>query len=127
MTICHTNILKQKRLQSVLSLITTECYLASLDLKDAYYSVPIHPDHTSTSKWPMLWPKKIYKTYETTYSYFKIIDGPIIAIYIDNLINVGLTFDECVENVIHNINKTFEFIGVNYTSRQIYILNKTVN
>ena len=29
-----------------------------------------------------------------------ILDGHIIAIYIDDLINVGLTFDECVENVI---------------------------
>ena len=28
------------------------------------------------------------------------LDGHIIATYIDDLINVGLTFDECVENVI---------------------------
>ena len=28
------------------------------------------------------------------------LDGHIIAIYIDELINVGLTFDECIENVI---------------------------
>ena len=28
------------------------------------------------------------------------LDGHIIAIYIDDLVNVGLTFDECIENVI---------------------------
>ena len=27
------------------------------------------------------------------------LDGHIIAIYIDDLVNVGLTFDECIENV----------------------------
>ena len=33
-------------LQPVLSLITPGCYLASLDMKDLYYSVPIQLDHT---------------------------------------------------------------------------------
>jgi len=28
-------------LQSVISLITPNCYMASVDLKDAYYCVPI--------------------------------------------------------------------------------------
>ena len=37
-------------LLSVLSLILPGCYLASLDLKDAYYSVPVHPDHTKFLK-----------------------------------------------------------------------------
>ena len=31
------------------------------------------------------------------------LDCHIIAIYIDDLINVGLTFHECVENVIVSI------------------------
>ena len=33
-------------ISSVLSLITPGCYLVSIDLKDAYYSVPIHTDYT---------------------------------------------------------------------------------
>ena len=32
-----------------------------------------------------------------------MLDGHIIVIYIDDLINVGLTFDECAENVIASI------------------------
>ena len=40
---------KMETLQSVLSLITPECYLASLDLEDSC-SVPIHPDHTKFLK-----------------------------------------------------------------------------
>ena len=31
-------------LTSALSLITKDCFKASIDLKDAYYSVPIHPE-----------------------------------------------------------------------------------
>ena len=62
--------------QSVLSLITPGCYWASLDLKDSSYSVPV-----ATLRF----------------------DGHIIAIHIDDLINVGLTFDECVENFITSI------------------------
>ena len=62
--------------QSVLSLITPGCYWASMDLKDASYSIPV-----ATLR----------------------LDSHIIAIYIDDLINLGLIFDECVENVITSI------------------------
>ena len=50
---------KMETIQSVLSLITPRCYLASLDLKDAYYSVPIHPDHTKVLKF--IWKNQLYK------------------------------------------------------------------
>ena len=45
--------------QSVLSLITPGCYLALLDLKDAYYSVPIHPDHTKVLRF--IWKNQLHK------------------------------------------------------------------
>ena len=41
---------KMETLQPVLSLITPGCYLASLDMKDPYYSVPIQLDHTKVEK-----------------------------------------------------------------------------
>ena len=41
---------KMKTLQSFFSLITPGCYLASMDL-NAYYSVPVHPDHTKCLKY----------------------------------------------------------------------------
>ena len=46
-------------LQLVLSLITPGCYLASLNLKDAYYSIPIHPDHTKFVKF--IWKNQLCK------------------------------------------------------------------
>ena len=50
---------KMKTLQSVLSLITPGCYLLSLDLKDAYHSVPIHLNHTKFLKF--IWKNQLYK------------------------------------------------------------------
>ena len=35
---------KMDNIHTALKLITRDCWMASLDLKDAYYSVPIHPD-----------------------------------------------------------------------------------
>ena len=104
-------------LRLVLSLITPGCYLASLNLKDAYYSVPIHPDHTKFLKF--IWknqlckflvlpnslccsPRKFTKLMKAPIAILRL-DGHIIAIYVDDLINVGLTFDECVENLIASI------------------------
>ena len=104
-------------LQSILSLIAPGCCLASLDLKDAYYSLAIHPDHTKFLKF--IWknqlykflvlpnglrcgPRKFTKLMKPPIATLKL-DGHTIAIYIDDLINVGLTFDECVENVIASI------------------------
>ena len=115
---------KMETLQSVLSLITPGCYLVSLDLKDAYYSVPIHPDHIKflTFIWKnklhkflvlpnglCCGPRKFTKLMKPPIATLRL-DGHIIAIYIDDLINVALTFDECVENVITSI-KLLNFLG----------------
>ena len=108
---------KVEKLQSVLSLITPGCYLASLDLEDAYYSIPIHQVHTKFLIF--IWKNQLYKSLVVPNGLccgprkFKKmmkspkctlrLDGHIIVIYIDDLINVGLTFDECVENVVISI------------------------
>ena len=55
---------KMETHQSVLSLITPGCYLASLDLKDAYYSVPIHSHHTKFVKF--IWKKSAVKGFCTS-------------------------------------------------------------
>ena len=110
--------------QSVLSLITPGCYLASLNLKYIYYSVLTHTDHTRLLKY--IWKNQLYKLLvllnglccgqrkvaklmEPPVATLRS-DGHIIAIYIDDLINVGLTFYECVENVITSI-KLLNLLG----------------
>ena len=102
---------KMETLQSVLSLITPGCYLTSLDLKDSY-SAPIHPDNTKFLKF--IWKNQLYKFLVLPNDlccgprkFTKLMKPPIatlrldchiIAIYIDDLINLGLTFDECGKN-----------------------------
>ena len=124
MKICHTYILKWKH--SVLSLITPGCYLASLDLKDVYYYVPIHPDHTKFLKF--IWKNQLYKFLVLPNGlccgprkFTKLMKlpkgtlslyGHIISIYSDDLINIGLTLEECVETVLASIKllNSLEFI-----------------
>ena len=40
---------KMGSLQSVLNIIRPNCWIASVDLKDTFYMVPIHLDHQSFS------------------------------------------------------------------------------
>ena len=36
---------KMESIQSVINAVTSNCFMASIDIKDAYYSVPIAPEH----------------------------------------------------------------------------------
>ena len=117
-------------LQSVLSLVTPGCYLALVALKDAYYSVPIYPDHTKFLKF--IWKNQLYKFLvccgpRNSTKLMKPpiatlrLDGHIIATYIDDLINVGLIFDECVENVITSIKLLKSLRFVIHTDKFIFL------
>ena len=105
-------------LQSILNLITPNCYLASIDLKDAYYTVPVHPDYTKYLKF--FWkgqlykflllpnglcsgPRKFTKLMKPPIATLRVA-GHIVAIYIDDLINVVLTYKECLDNIEVSIN-----------------------
>ena len=153
MKICYTYI-KTETLRSVLSLITLGCYLPSLCLKDVYYSVLIQPDHTKFLKF--IWKNQLFTflvipngLFCGPRKYKKLmkppiatlgLDGDIIAIYVDDLINVWLTFDECVKNVktsIKNLNspgflihpdksislpkQVITFLGFNINSKKMVI------
>jgi len=55
----HFNHFKMDTLQGVLSLMTPNCYTASVDLKDASYSVPIAVAHQKYLKFE--WGGKLYQ------------------------------------------------------------------
>jgi hypothetical protein len=50
---------KMESLSTVISLVKRNCYMASVDLKDAYYSVPIANEHQKYLKF--LWRGELYK------------------------------------------------------------------
>ena len=50
------------------------------------------------------------------------LDGRhIIGIYIDDLINIGLTFDECVKNVIVSIKRLNSLELIIHPDKSIYL------
>ena len=62
-------------LKAALNLVTPNCYFASIDLKDAYYSVPVSTGSQGwlsfycfhvTPKWIVDSSKGLYKNYETS-------------------------------------------------------------
>ena len=46
-------------INSVLDLVQKDCFMAKIDIKDAYYSVNIHPDHQKFLKF--ITHRKLYK------------------------------------------------------------------
>ena len=54
------------------------------------------------------------------------LDGHIITIYIDDLINVGLTFDECVENVIGSIELLNSLVFIIHPDKSIFLTKKKI-
>lgn len=53
------NKFKMDTLQSILKLVTPGCYMATIDLKDAYYSVPVAQEHRKYLRF--VWRSKLYQ------------------------------------------------------------------
>ena len=108
---------KMETWQLVLELAKPHCFTTSPDLKDVYYSVSINPDHTKYLKpyWkgqlykflvlPQVScsrPRKFTKLLQPLIANLRINDY-MVAISIDELVNVGLTFRDCVDNIMASI------------------------
>ena len=94
------------------------CYMASIDLKDAYYSIPIHKDHQKYLKfawWGKLYqytcfpnglaicPRKFTKMLKPVVSTLRGL-GHKSTIYIDDSYLQGADFDQCSTNLIDTMN-----------------------
>jgi hypothetical protein len=87
--------------------------MASIDLKDAYYSVPIHKDHQKYLKFQWrgklyqytcfpnglaICPRKFTKLLKPVFSNLRSI-GHLSVIFIDDSYLQGADFNLCVKNV----------------------------
>ena len=112
-------------IQTVLTLVTPNCWMASLDLKDAYYSVKIHPDFQKFLKFSYkgtlykytvlpnglcICPRKFTKMMKPPLAFLRRL-GPIISGYIEDLYLQGKTQQQCIANVIDAIT-LFENLGL---------------
>ena len=115
---------KMQTFQSVLSLIQPDCFMATIDLKDAYYSVKIDELDTKYLKFLLNstllkfvvllnslshGPRKFTKLTKPPLALLRI-PGHTVVIYIDDIISADDTFERCLLTVITTI-KLFKSLG----------------
>lgn len=108
---------KMDSIFSALELITQDCWMASLDLKDAYYSVKIHPDYqkylrfcynnkcyqyTSYPNGLSSCPRNFTKLMKPVLCVLRT-KGHIIIIFIDDLLLIATSYEKCCATVLETI------------------------
>ena len=102
---------------NAIQLMKPGCYMASVDLKDAYYSVHVSKKHQKYLKFSWngklykftcfpnglaLAPRKFTKLLKPVYSTLRL-KGKISSLYIDDSILMGDNFTECAANVVDTV------------------------
>ena len=108
---------KMETLIDAIRLMTPNCFMGSIDLKDAYYSVPIARSHQRFLKFE--WegslyaftcfpnglascPRKFTKLLKPVYSVLRQL-GHLSSPYIDDSYLQGEDYDRCLENIIDTV------------------------
>ena len=107
--------LKMDTIKSVLNLVTQNCYMAKIDINDAYYSIPIIPEHQKFLKFTLQ--GKLYKFTCLHNGLCSVSRKPLlfsllktalailrfdyikIAAYIDDLTTLAYSFDVCFKKI----------------------------
>ena len=111
---CDTAHFKMESLKQALYMVRRGHFLASIDIKDAFYSVPINEDHKKYLKFA--WNGKLFQFCAMPNGYcdamriFTKILKPVFAtlreqgyesvIYVDDSLLQGETFQECLDNIM---------------------------
>lgn len=104
---------KMETINSILTLVTQNCYMAKIDIKDAYYSIPILEEHQKYLKF--YYNGKLYKftclpngLCSGPRKFTKLLKPPLstlrlqqvtVAGFIDDLITVAESFIQCERNI----------------------------
>ena len=115
---------KMDTLATALTLITNDCFMTSLDLKDAYYSVPICEEHRKWLRFqwrgrlfeynalpnelasaPMLFTKLMKPVYASLRA-----KGHISTAFLDDSLLVGITRERCMQDVLDSL-ETLQSLG----------------
>ena len=122
-------------------MIERNCYMASLDLKDAYYSVPISLEDRKFLRF--YWKGVLYQftclpngLSSCPRLFTKLLKPPlsqlrrlrhIIASYIDDLYLQGKTYEECVTSVIAALQKFDELGFIIHPEKSVFNPSQTIN
>ena len=115
---------KMESIDSILQLVSPGCWMASIDLKDAYYCVKIHPSHQKYLKFRHNGTLYMYTAYPNGLAscprkFTKLIkpvtaklhnQGHIIAGYFDDFIILHDTYEGCAVSVAEAV-LTFDKLG----------------
>ena len=124
---------KMDTLQTCLQLMQDKCYMASIDISNAYHHIPIHPDYSKYLK---------FELGTVTYQYLTIPQGyrdsprvftkclkPVLkhlrekgfvsSVYIDDFYVQGKDLTECEENVNYT-NLLLERLGYMISEKSIF-------
>lgn len=109
---------KMDSLTTALNLVTKNCYMASLDLKDAYYSVPICKEHRKFLRFEWkgivyeynalpnglaLAPRLFTKLMKPVFASLRS-KGHVSTSFLDDSLLIALTEESCQENVLETLN-----------------------
>lgn len=109
---------KMEDYRTASKIITKDCFMASIDMKDAYFLVPVHPTHKKYLR---------FKNNDTLYEFnclsFGLSTAPFVftkllkpvveylrsrnmvsVICLDDIFCVGRSYDECNQNVLETKN-----------------------
>ena len=130
---------KMDSLESCLTLIEHNCFMASIGMEDAYHSSPIHPDYTEYLKFTVN--EKLYKYFVLSQGYrdspriFTKLTKPIVShlheqgilcsLYIDDVYIQGSSFDECHQNVEY-ANSLLKRFGFDISSKSNVIPSQKI-
>ena len=122
-------------LESAIRLMTPGCYMASIDLKEAYYSVPIAKDHQKYLKFEWghtlyqftcfpnglaFCPRKFTKLLKPIYFVLRR-QGHISSPYIDDSYLQGSDYEDCVANIIATIHMFLSLGFIIHPTKSILI------
>ena len=103
---------KMETISTIMHLVSPGMFTAKLDVKDAYYSVPICEDHqsllkfqyqTSVFKFTALpnteWPQKFTKLMKLPLTFLRKIEKTLVAGYFDDLITMNSIHSSCCDTI----------------------------
>ena len=108
---------KMDTLHSALDLVIKDCWFASIDLKDAYYCVPISDDYTQILRF--MWkgqryefkalpnglscgPRKFTKLLKPVFSVLRK-HGHVSTAFLDDSLLLGITQEDCINNILDTL------------------------
>ncbi len=110
---CH---FKMESIKQIVAMVQKDCWMASIDLKDAYYTLPIHPDSRKYLKfvWDQVYEYPCMPNgYRDAPRIFTKLLKPVFGtlrerghqsvVYLDDAYLQGLSFRECKVNVLLTI------------------------